>query len=93
MCVVLYLIDNIDAIGQLLALTDGMEVVEPELEVLVTKAEGDDESNLLEGDTVMWFVATSFLQTWVLLPHCIQADRRRELNPERPHCRSGEKLH
>ena len=52
-----YLVDDVDAIVQLLALQDRVEVVQPELEVLLAVPEGDDDGHLLLGYAVFGSVA------------------------------------
>lgn len=47
-----YLVDDVDSVVQLLPLQDGVQVVQPELQVFVSFAERDDDGHLLQRHAV-----------------------------------------
>lgn len=79
------LVDDVDAVVELLPLQDGVQVVEPVFEVLVTVAEGDDDGDLLQRHAVSGSEASTGLQVRVLLLHLLQIHRGAELHPQGPH--------
>lgn len=84
------LVDDVDAVVELLPLEDWVQVIQPELEVLVSFPEGDDDGHFLQGYAVFGFKASSLLQRRVLIPHQIEAHWRGKLDSERAHCNSTE---
>ena len=81
----LYLIDDVDAVIQLLSLQDRVEVVEPELEVLIPVPKRYDDGNLLQGDAVFGCVAPARSQAHVILHDLLQRDGGFELHLQRAH--------
>ena len=65
------LIDDVNAVVKLLPLEDGVEKVEPVLEVGLPVPEGDDYGHLLLGDAVCGTPATAKLESRVLRPYVV----------------------
>lgn len=78
-----YLVDDVNAVVQLLPLQDGVQVVQPELQVLVSMAERDDERHFLQRLAVFGLEASARLHVGVLLLDLLQAHGVAELHPQR----------
>lgn len=77
-----HLIDNIDAVVQLLTLQDWVQVIEPVLEVFLPVAEWNDDGHLVRRDAVLGGVATTHLHLGVLFRHKRQVHRNAELDQQ-----------
>ena len=80
-----YLVDDVDSIVQLLSLQDRVQVVQPELEVLVSFAERDDDGDLLQRHAVFGSEAPAHLHVGVVPLHLLQIHRSIKLHPQRTH--------
>lgn len=80
-----YLVDYIDSVVQLLPLQDGVQVVEPVLEMLLSFPEGNDNGHLLERHTLSWLKSPTLLNSRVHLLHLIQTDWEVKIHSQRPH--------
>lgn len=80
-----YLVDDVDSVVQLLPLQDGVQVVEPVLEMLLSVPEGDDNGHLLQRLTLAGLESASTQNRRVFLPHLVQTDVDVEIHPQRPH--------
>lgn len=79
--------DDVDAVVDLLAPQDGMQVVEPILQVVVSVPKGDDDGHLLFGSTVQGCVFSSFCHIRVLSLYLLHGHLGAELNQKTAHCR------
>lgn len=84
-----HLVDDVDAVVQLLPLEEGMQIVEQELEVVLSVPVGDDDGRAMPGLAVGRPVASSPYHQRVLPLHLSQSESRREADVDRPAC--GEK--
>ena len=80
-----YLVDDVDSVVQLLSLQDGVQVVEPVLQVLVSVAERDDDGDFLQRLAVFGFEASARPQVRVALRYLLQTDGGGELHPQGTH--------
>lgn len=74
------LIDDVDAIVELLALKDWMQIIQPVFEVLLPVTEWDNDGHLVRGDTVLGEVTAAHLYLWVLLCQKLQIHRNIKVN-------------
>lgn len=82
---VAYLVDDVDSVVELLPLQDGVQVVQPVLQVLVSFAEGNDDGDFLQRLTVFGFEASARLHVGILLLYVLQVHRCVKLHPQRTH--------
>lgn len=80
-----YLVDDVDAVVELLPLQDGVQVVQPILQVLFSVAKGDDDGDFLQRLTVLGSEASAVLHIGIVLLYLLQIHRGVELHPERTH--------
>lgn len=82
------MVDDINAIVELLPLQDRVQVIKPELEVLISFPKGDDDGHFLQSYAVFGFEASSHLQCRVLISRLLEAHWIGKLYPEWTHCNS-----
>lgn len=75
-----YLINYIDAIVELLPLKNWMEVKQPVFEVLITISKRDNHGYFLQCSAVLWGIAASFPDFWIVFFHQLQVHSLRELH-------------
>lgn len=80
-----YLVDDVDSVVQLLPLQDGVQVVQPVLQVLISFAEWNNDGDLLQRQAVFGFEASTLLHIRVLTLDLLQSHRILELHPQRTH--------
>lgn len=80
-----HLVDDVDSVVQLLPLQDGVQVVEPVLEMLLALPERDDDGHLLERHTLSGLEPPARLDSRVHLLHLSQTHGDGEIHPKRPH--------
>lgn len=79
----MYLVDDVDSVVELLPLQDGVQVVQPVLQVLLSMAERDDDGHFLQSDAVCGPETPAGLHVGVFFMALLQADRGAELHPQR----------
>ena len=77
-----HLIDNVDAVVQLLPLEDWVQVIQPVLEVFLPVAEWNNDGHLVRRDAVLGGVATTHLHLRVLFRQKHQVHRRLKLDQQ-----------
>lgn len=86
-----HLVDNIDAVVQLLTLQDWVQVIQPVLEVFLPFSEWNNDGHLVRRDAVLGRIATAHLHLRVLLRHKCQVHRHIKLDQQGADQRGGGK--
>ena len=81
---VAHLVDDVDAVAELLTLQEGVEVVEEELEVVFPVTVRDDDGRAVPGLTARRPVAAPSHHQGVLTPHLRHSQARGEAHMDRP---------
>lgn len=82
-----HLVDDVDAVSHLLPAQDGVQVVQPVLEMVFTVSEGDEDGHLLPGQAVWGGVLATLAHIGVLPLHPLHAHGRAELDEQAPNCK------
>jgi len=81
-----HLVNDVYPVAELLPLQERMQVVEQELEVVLSVSVGDDDGRLVPRQAVRRPVASSAYHQRVFPLHLGQSEPRREADMDRPPC-------
>lgn len=83
---VFHLVNDINSIFQLLSLQKWMQVVQQELEVMLSVSVGDDDGGAMPGLTVRWPVTSPTHHQWIFPLNCFESEPWWKVYMDRPTC-------